>query len=278
MLTTASHAGTLRSSTSPRPPAAGPDEGAIPVLAGFQGVSPDTKDVTTLGRGGSDTTAVALAAALGADVCEIYTDVDGVFTSDPRVVPLAKPLRAITYEEMLELAAAGAKVLHLRCVEYARRTNLPIHVRSSFSDIDGTLVLSDAAVAELVERGEMEEPIVSGVAQDLSEGKLTILGVPDEPGEAAAISRSSPASGNLDMIVQNIANDGRTDITLTLKATDADEAIAALRTAQPTSASPTSPSTPRSPKSRWWAPGCGAALGYLPPSSGRWPMPASTWR
>ena len=234
MLTTASHGHAQIIDVTPARLQRALDEGAIPVLAGFQGVSPDTKDVTTLGRGGSDTTAVALAAALGADVCEIYTDVDGVFTSDPRVVPLAKPLRAITYEEMLELAAAGAKVLHLRCVEYARRTNLPIHVRSSFSDIDGTLVLSDAAVAELVERGEMEEPIVSGVAQDLSEGKLTILGVPDEPGEAAAIFEIIARVGaNLDMIVQNIANDGRTDITLTLKATDADEAIAALRTAQP---------------------------------------------
>ncbi len=210
------------------------DEDAIPVLAGFQGVSPDTKDVTTLGRGGSDTTAVALAAALGADVCEIYTDVDGVFTSDPRSVPLASKLTAVTYEEMLELAAAGAKVLHLRCVEYARRHNLPIHVRSSFSDREGTWVLSSEAVAELVERGEMEEPIISGVAHDLSESKLTVIGVPDRPGEAAAIFEViSGVGANLDMIVQNVSTDGRTDITLTLNDADADTAIAALRDAQP---------------------------------------------
>ena len=233
MLTTASHGRAQIIGVTPGRLQRAIDEGAIPVLAGFQGVSPDTRDVTTLGRGGSDTTAVALAAAMGADVCEIYTDVDGVFTSDPRSVPLARPLRAVTYEEMLELAAAGAKVLHLRCVEYARRTNLPIHVRSSFSDREGTWVLSAEAVAELVERGEMEEPIISGVAHDLTEAKLTVVGVPDQPGEAAAIFEViSSVGANIDMIVQNVSTAGRTDITLTLNGSDADAAMVALRAAQ----------------------------------------------
>jgi aspartate kinase len=233
MLTTSSHGRAQIIDVTPGRLQAALDEDAIPVLAGFQGVSPDTKDVTTLGRGGSDTTAVALAAALGADVCEIYTDVDGVFTSDPRAVPLASKLTAVTYEEMLELAAAGAKVLHLRCVEYARRHDLPIHVRSSFSDREGTWVLSSEAVAELVERGEMEEPIISGVAHDLSEAKVTVVGVPDRPGEAAAIFEViSSVGANLDMIVQNVSTAGQTDITLTLNGPDADAAIAALRGAQ----------------------------------------------
>jgi aspartate kinase len=146
---------------------------------------------------------------------------------------LASKLTAVTYEEMLELAAAGAKVLHLRCVEYARRHDLPIHVRSSFSDREGTWVLSSEAVAELVERGEMEEPIISGVAQDLSEAKVTVVGVPDRPGEAAAIFEViSSVGANLDMIVQNVSTAGQTDITLTLNGPDADAAIAALRGAQ----------------------------------------------
>ncbi|MCB0915661.1 MAG: aspartate kinase [Actinobacteria bacterium] len=234
MLTTSSHGRAQIIDVTPGRLRTALDENAIPVLAGFQGVSPDTKDVTTLGRGGSDTTAVALAAALGADVCEIYTDVDGVFTSDPRSVPKASKLTAVTYEEMLELAAAGAKVLHIRCVEYARRQNLPIHVRSSFSDREGTWVLSSEAVAELVERGEMEEPIISGVAHDLTEAKLTVVGVPDKPGEAAEIFEViSTVGANLDMIVQNVSTDGRTDITLTLSGSDADAAMAALREAQP---------------------------------------------
>jgi aspartate kinase len=136
-------------------------EGAIAIVAGFQGVAQDTKDITTLGRGGSDTTAVALAAALDADVCEIYTDVDGVFSADPRIVPTARKLKSVTYEEMLELAASGAKVLHLRCVEYARRFNLPIHVRSSFSNLEGTWVVKDQP-----EGGSMEQAIISGIAHD----------------------------------------------------------------------------------------------------------------
>jgi aspartate kinase len=229
MLTTASHGQAQIIDVTPGRIQRALDEEAIPVLAGFQGVSPDTKDVTTLGRGGSDTTAVALAAALGAQAGEIYSDVDGVFTADPRLVPRARPLPVITYEEMLELAANGAKILHLRCVEYARRHNMPIHVRSSFSDKEGTWVMSAEAVQERLEGLQMEAPIISGVAHDLAEGKLTVAGVPDKPGEAAAIFEAvASAGGNLDMIVQNVSNDGRTDITLTLPAADADAAIAAL--------------------------------------------------
>jgi aspartate kinase len=195
------------------------DAGAIPIVAGFQGVSQDTKDVTTLGRGGSDTTAVALAAALGAEVCEIYTDVDGVFTADPRVVSAARQVPYITYEEMLELAAVGAKVLHLRCVEYARRFDLPIHVRSSFSQQTGTLVMSPQAIqAAIAEGTAMEQPIISGVAADVNDAKITVVGVPDKPGEAAAIFKTlADANINIDMIVQNVsaASTGRTDVTFT---------------------------------------------------------------
>ena len=200
------------------------DEGAIPIVAGFQGVAQDTKDVTTLGRGGSDTTAVALAAALKADECEIYTDVDGVFSADPRIVPAARQVPYITYEEMLELAAHGAKVLHLRCVEYARRFNVPLRVRSSFTDKPGTLV-----VHEIEESIAMEQPIISGVSQDLSEAKITVTNVPDRPGEAALIFETLAGIGaNLDMIVQNVSADGITDITFTLPTDDAERAVAAL--------------------------------------------------
>ena len=207
------------------------DAGSIAIVAGFQGVSQDTKDITTLGRGGSDTTAVALAAALHADVCEIYTDVYGVFTADPRIVPAARRLDRITYEEMLELAAAGAKVLHLRCVEYARRSKLPIHVRSSFSDRPGTLV------TDRTEGDDMEQAIISGVAHDRSEAKITVVGVPDKPGEAAAIFRALADAGiNLDMIVQNVSSvaTGRTDITFTLPKTDSHDALASLDAVKPT--------------------------------------------
>jgi aspartate kinase len=204
------------------------DEGAIPIVAGFQGVAQDTKDVTTLGRGGSDTTAVALAAALAADVCEIYTDVDGVFSADPRVVPAARQVPYITYEEMLEMAAHGAKVLHLRCVEYARRFNVPLRVRSSFTDKPGTLV-----VHEIEESIAMEQPIISGVSQDLSEAKITVTNVPDRPGEAALIFETLAGIGaNLDMIVQNVSADGITDITLTLPKADVERAVGALAAAQ----------------------------------------------
>jgi len=202
-------------------------EGTICIVAGFQGVSQDTKDITTLGRGGSDTTAVALAASLNADVCEIYTDVDGVFSADPRIVPSASRRAFLTYEEMLELAAQGAKVLHLRCVEYARRFDLPIHVRSSFSLDEGTMIVGR------IEGDPMEQPIISGVAHDRTQAKITVLGVPDRPGEAAAIFQSLARSEvNIDMIVQNVSavETGRTDITFTLPVSDGKAALAGLET------------------------------------------------
>jgi aspartate kinase len=202
------------------------DAGATAIVAGFQGVSQDTKDVTTLGRGGSDTTAVALAAALGADVCEIYTDVDGVYTADPRIVSRARRLDRITYEEMLEMAACGAKVLMLRCVEYARRYGMPVHVRSSFSQLPGTLVTGS------MEDLPMEQAIITGVAHDRSEAKVTVVGVPDKPGEAASIFRAiADAEVNIDMIVQNVsaAATARTDISFTLPKTEGPAAMTALQ-------------------------------------------------
>ena len=205
-------------------------EGAIAIVAGFQGISQDTKDVTTLGRGGSDTTAVALAAALDADVCEIYTDVDGVFSADPRVVPTARKLKTVTYEEMLELAASGAKVLHLRCVEYARRYDLPIHVRSSFSTNEGTWVVKDHP-----EGADMEQAIISGIAHDKSEAKITIVGVPDRTGVAARIFQAiADADINIDMIVQNVsaAATGLTDISFTLPKDEGADATGILQKLQ----------------------------------------------
>ncbi|MFG6193533.1 aspartate kinase [Nonomuraea sp. NPDC050451] len=207
------------------------DQGNIAIVAGFQGVSQDTKDITTLGRGGSDTTAVALAAALQADVCEIYTDVDGVFTADPRIVPAAQQIPRISYDEMMEMAACGAKILHLRCVEYARRFDLPIHVRSSFSTKEGTWVVSDP----YTEGTEMEQPIISGVAHDRSEAKITVVGVPDKVGEAASIFKTlADAEINIDMIVQNVsaAATGRTDISFTLPTADAQTALSSLKKIQ----------------------------------------------
>jgi len=203
---------------------------AIAIVAGFQGISQDTKDVTTLGRGGSDTTAVALAAALEADVCEIYTDVDGVFSADPRIVPAARKLKSVTYDEMLELAASGAKVLHLRCVEYARRFELPIHVRSSFSNLEGTWVVSDQP-----EGGDMEQAIISGIAHDKSEAKITIVGVPDRAGVAARIFQSIADSDiNIDMIVQNVsaAATGLTDISFTLPRREGSKATSIVQKLQ----------------------------------------------
>jgi aspartate kinase len=199
--------------------------GAIAIVAGFQGVSQDTKDITTLGRGGSDTTAVALAAALHADVCEIYSDVDGVFTADPRIVATARKRDQISYEEMLEMAASGAKILHLRCVEYARRYQMPIHVRSSFSKKTGTWIAEESKVEN------MEQPIIAGVAHDRSEAKITVVGVPDKVGEAARIFEAlSDAQINLDMIVQNVsaAATNLTDISFTLPRADGQQAMAAL--------------------------------------------------
>jgi aspartate kinase len=206
------------------------DSGAIAIVAGFQGISQDTKDITTLGRGGSDTTAVALAAALEADVCEIFTDVDGVFSADPRVVPAARKLKTVTYEEMLELAAAGAKVLHLRCVEYARRFNLPIHVRSSFSPNEGTWVVENHP-----DGGTMEQAIISGVAHDKSEAKVTIVGVPDRTGVAARIFQAVADNDiNVDMIVQNVsaAATGLTDISFTVSKTEGQKATTVLQRIQ----------------------------------------------
>ncbi|WP_299036010.1 aspartate kinase [uncultured Pseudokineococcus sp.] len=204
------------------------DDGHVAIVAGFQGVSQGTKDITTLGRGGSDTTAVALAAALDADVCEIYTDVDGVFTADPRIVPSARKLDTVTYEEMLELAACGAKVLMLRCVEYGRRSGVPIHVRSSFSNRTGTTVTGS------MEDLPVEQAIISGVAHDRSEAKITVVGVPDSPGKAAEIFEAVAAEGvNIDMIVQNVAaTTGRTDVSFTLPMDDGARAVQRLTAIQ----------------------------------------------
>jgi aspartate kinase len=208
-------------------------QGAVAIVAGFQGVTQRTNDVTTLGRGGSDTTAVALAAALKADVCEIYTDVDGVFTADPRIVPSARKIDRVSYDEMLELAASGAKVLVPRCVEYARRYDVPIHVRSSFSGREGTIVTAEPSQEQGA--GAMEQPIISGVAHDRSEAKVTVVGVPDVPGKAAGIFRVVAEAGvNIDMIVQNVsvAATGLTDISFTLPAADGQVVIGALTGAQ----------------------------------------------
>src|SRR5436305_2452561 len=205
-------------------------EGNVAIVAGFQGVSPDTKDVTTLGRGGSDTTAVALAAALEADVCEIYSDVDGVYSADPRIVPDAQLVDMITYEEMLEMAACGAKILHLRAVEYARRYNVPLRVRSSYTEQPGSLV------AGSIEEIPLENAIITGVAHDRSEAKITVTDVPDSPGMAARIFRTvADADINIDMVLQNISRTTaqRTDITFTLSKVDGPRAVAALTAVQP---------------------------------------------
>ena len=211
--------------------------GNVVIVAGFQGVSQTTKDVTTLGRGASDTTAVALASALGADFCEIYTDVDGIFTADPRIVPGARGIPSISYEEMLETAASGAKVLHLRCVEYARREDVRVHVRSSFSDKPGTWVMdvSDSEEEREASMPDMEEAIISGVCHDRSEAKITIAGIPDSIGRAAKIFEIvARADINIDMIVQNASRvmNGRTDLSFTLPMTDGRRAIEAIRAAQ----------------------------------------------
>ena len=186
--------------------------GKVPVVAGFQGVSTGN-DITTLGRGGSDTTAVALAAALGADACEKYSDVPGVFTADPRVVPDARRLAQVSFEEMLEITATGSGVVAFRAVEFARNHGVPIHVRSSFSWEPGTWVRE--------EDPSMEQPIISAVTHDTSEAKVTVAGVPDKPGVAARLFRSlADESVNLDMIVQNVSQDGTTDISFTVPKSD----------------------------------------------------------
>lgn len=202
------------------------DEGKICLVAGFQGVNRETRDVTTLGRGGSDTTAVALAAALNADECEIYSDVDGVYTADPRIVSNARKLDKISFEEMLELAAVGSKILVLRSVEYARAFNVPLRVRSSYSNDPGTLV------AGSMEDIPMEEAVLTGVATDSSEAKITILGIPDLPGEAAGIFRAvADAEINIDMVLQNVSSldDNKTDITFTCPRADGERAVQLLR-------------------------------------------------
>ena len=220
-------------------------EGQVAIVAGFQGIS-DDDDVTTLGRGGSDTTAVALAAALHADVCEIYTDVDGLFSADPRIVPKAHRLRSISTEETLELAAHGAKILHLRAVEFARRYKVPLHVRSSFSEKEGTWIsdrpaspalkglVPDAAFLDPKE-GKMEQPIISGIAHDRGQDKITVASVPNHPGRAAMVFQTIAAAGaNIDMIVQNIpvADPTRANITFTIPEADAQVALDALESAK----------------------------------------------
>ena len=214
------------------------EAGNIAIVAGFQGMNRQSGDITTLGRGGSDTTAVALAAALNADVCEIYSDVDGVFTADPRIVPTAHKLDTITSEEMLEMAANGAKILHLRSVEYARRFNLKLHVRSSFSNLEGTIVVPEES-AELtpthLKEIPLEQPLISGVAHDRTRAKITVVGVPDVPGSAAKVfGLINEAKVNLDMIVQNVPTDrpGVTDISFTLDQEQGPTALKALEAAQ----------------------------------------------
>jgi aspartate kinase len=193
------------------------DEGHIVIVAGFQGVSRETRDITTLGRGGSDTTAVAMAAALQADVCEIYTDVDGVYTADPRIVADARKLERLAYEEMLELAAQGAKVLQVRSVEFGRNHGVRIHVRSSFNGSEGTWIVPQEDM--------VEDAIISGVAHDTSEAKVTVVGVPDRPGVAAGMFTTlAEANINVDMIVQNVSSDGHTDISFTVPRGEVDQA------------------------------------------------------
>jgi aspartate kinase len=225
LMTDAKHGSARIVDVNPSRVRAALDAGAIAIVAGFQGFNRGTGDITTLGRGGSDTTAVALAAALEADVCEIYTDVDGVFTSDPRVVPTARKIDTITSEEMLELAAAGAKVLYIRAVEYARRHGVTLHVRSSFNNNEGTLVINPKD-GEIV-----EEAIIAGVAADLSEAKITVVGVPDVPGKAAQIfTIVASTEANIDMIVQNVstAATGLADISFTLPKLDGAKVIQTL--------------------------------------------------
>ena len=190
------------------------DNGLVPVIAGFQGVSTE-KDITTLGRGGSDVTAVALAAALKADVCEIYTDVTGVFSADPRVVPKARRIAKVSFDEMMEISATGGRVLMLRSVELARRHGVPLHVRSSFTWEPGTWIVEEDPT--------MEQAVVSAITDDTSEAKITVGGVPDRPGVAAHLFRELATRGiNVDMIVQNTGTNGMTDISFTVAKTDLD--------------------------------------------------------
>jgi aspartate kinase len=199
------------------------ERGTIPIIAGFQGVAESTLDITTLGRGASDLTAIALAAALGAEVCEIYTDVDGVYTADPRLCPQARKLHVVSYEEMLEMAATGARVLQARSVELARNQRVLVHVRSSFVDVEGTFIREE-------DERMMEKAIISAVTHDASEAKVTLFAVPDRPGVAAAVFRPLADIGaNVDMIVQNVSHDGRTDISFTLPRDDLAKSTEAMK-------------------------------------------------
>jgi aspartate kinase len=205
------------------------DEGNIAVVAGFQGFSFENGDTTTLGRGGSDTTAVALAASLKADICEIYSDVDGVYTADPRIVPRARKLAEIDLDSMLELSSSGAKILYIRAVEFARRHSVPLRVRSTFSADPGTLVYTKKSGAN------MEEPLVSGVAADSTQSKITVIGVPDRPGKAAEIFQAvAEAGANIDMIVQNVSTTENhlSDISFTLPHNDRHKVVEALKAKQ----------------------------------------------
>ncbi|MFP7696502.1 aspartate kinase [Trueperella sp. LYQ143] len=206
--------------------------GEIAIIAGFQGVNRDN-DVTTLGRGGSDTTAVAFAAALRADVCEIYSDVDGVFTADPRVCTTARKASALTYEETLEMAAHGTKILHLRAVEYARRFHVPLHVRSSFSDKEGTWIVDEVTRSRW--EGDNESPTISGISHDTSQAKISITGIPDEPGAAARVFNVvADAGSSIDMIVQNVPinQPGHANISFTLPISDVKKTVRALESRQ----------------------------------------------
>ena len=227
MITTAEHGSAKIVDVTPRRVREALDEGSVAIVAGFQGFNRGTGDITTLGRGGSDTTAVALAAALDADVCEIYTDVDGIYTTDPRVVSRARKINSITSEEMLELAASGAKVLHLRAVEYARRHGVALHVRSSFSNDEGTIVYD---LTKGHPKGEkVEEPIITGIAFEKNEAKVTVGGVPDVPGKAAQIFELvAKTNANIDMIVQNVSAENRTDISFTVPLTEGRRVVEAL--------------------------------------------------
>jgi len=212
------------------------DHGNVAIIAGFQGVNRSSKDITTLGRGGSDTTAVALAAALDADVCEIYSDVDGVYTADPRIVPTAQKLDRVSSEEMLELAANGAKILHLGCGAPPRRFNVPLHVRSSFSHNEGTMVIPSPH-ENLTPQKEipLEQPLIAGIAHDRSQAKITIVGVPDRPGIAARIFRLlADSKVDVDMIVQNVSTGENplTDVSFTLAESQGDLAMNLLRAAE----------------------------------------------
>lgn len=230
VVTTATHGNARIVEVTPSRVAEALEQGYIALVAGFQGVSKETKNVTTLGRGGSDITAVALAAALNADECEIYSDVDGVYTADPRIVPNARKLDSVPYEEMLELAATGSKILYLRSVEYARRYGVPIRVRSSYSNLPGTLVSGS------IEEIPVEKALITGVSHDRSESKITVTDVPDSKGAAARIFRTvADANIDIDMVLQNVSRSsaGVTDITFTLSTSNGEKAVTALEAIKP---------------------------------------------